>query len=108
MNKTKYITFNVNGMRDGHKRLAILSFLKSLQADFILLQETHADTASEWGGEWEGVSRWAPGTCYSRGCALLCGPGGRILKSVTDPDGRYILAKVKTNAEGIPPHCLCS
>ena len=101
MIKTKYITFNVNGMRDGHKRLAILSFLKSLQADFILLQETHADTASEWGGEWEGVSRWAPGTCYSRGCALLCGPGSRILKSVTDPDGRYILAKVKTNAEGV-------
>ena len=55
MNRIKFLTFNVNGMRDGHKRLAIFSFLKSLQADFILLQETHADTANEWSGEWDGV-----------------------------------------------------
>ena len=45
-------------------------------------------------GKWKGESKWSPSTCYSRGCALLA---GKFLKSVTKPNGRYILAKVKTN-----------
>ena len=98
---SKIVTFNTNGMRDGHKRLAIFSYLKSLKADFILLQETHAGAANEWSSEWKGDSKWSPGTRYSRGCALLIDPGGRILKSETDPDGRYILAKAKTGVDSV-------
>ena len=90
-------TYNVNGMRDDQKRLAILTFLKTQNPDFIFLQETHAIKADEWRGEWEGDSKWSPGTFSSRGCAILGGIGNKILSVQYDPNGRYVLAKAQVD-----------
>ena len=95
MTKINIYTFNVNGMRSDHKRLAILNFLKAQKANFILLQETHTNTSDEWKSEWPGKSVWSPGSSRSRGCAILVGPGSEITYSESDPGGRYILAKAK-------------
>lgn len=105
MSNINIITFNVNGMRDDHKRLAIFKILQSRNPNFVLLQETHAQT-NAWENEWEGESRWSPGTFNARGCALMASTGSKILKSETDPRGRYIIAKAQVGM-GIVFNIVC-
>ena len=60
----KSATINVNGMRDGHKRAIVFNFLKTVKADIVMIQETHAGHTDHWGRLWDGASKWAPGTPY--------------------------------------------
>ena len=98
---TKIVTLNVNGMRSREKRSQILETFKFLNANIIMLQETHAVSTDEWLKGWKGPSFWAPGTPNARGCALLVDPGHEILKTLEDPEGRYIFAKLRKGLSGV-------
>ena len=53
---TKIVTLNVNGMRSREKRSQILETFKFLNANIIMLQETHAVSTDEWLKGWKGPS----------------------------------------------------
>ena len=68
------LSYNVRGLKDKKKRLAVYDFLKTKKIDVILLQETHCHLKQEeyrWGREWGGVSLWSKGTGNSKGVAIL-------------------------------------
>ena len=101
MIQLKLVTLNVNGMRAREKRSQIFETFKFLNANIIMLQETHAVSTDEWLKGWKGPSFWAPGTPNARGCALLVDRGHDILNTVIDPEGRYIFARLRKGLSGV-------
>ena len=51
---TTLLTLNVNGLRNKLKRQTLFKFIDTIQADIMLLQETHSNTTNEdtWKTEW--------------------------------------------------------
>ena len=51
---TTILTLNVNGLRNKIKRQTLFKFINTIQADIILLQETHSTINNEniWKTEW--------------------------------------------------------
>ena len=87
-------------MRDEKKRRGLYSYLRNQKCDIILLQETHCKLKKEeyrWGKEWEGQTVWSRGTSNSKGVSVMFSSGTKydIIKTVVDPNGRYISCKVK-------------
>ena len=96
------LSYNVRGLKDMKKRLAVYDFLKTKKIDVILLQETHCHLKQEeyrWGREWGGVSLWSKGTGNSKGVAILFKKclNFEMLKYECDPNGRYVCCQVKFN-----------
>ena len=94
------LSYNVRGMRDEKKRRGLYSYLRNQKCDIILLQETHCKLKKEeyrWGKEWEGQTVWSRGTSNSKGVSVMFSSGTKydIIKTVVDPNGRYISCKVK-------------
>lgn len=44
MTNFKIGTLNLNGARDGHKRMVLFEFIRQKQIDIVFLQETHSDS----------------------------------------------------------------
>lgn len=95
------VTLNVNGMRSTEKRSKTFETFKLLDANVIMLQETHAVCTDEWLKGWRGHSFWALGTPNARGVALLVDPCHEVINVVKDPKGRYIMAKLRKGLSGI-------
>lgn len=70
----RFVSVNVNGLRNRSKRENIFHWLTIKDFDVIFIQETHCKDDSEatlWGNEWGGVTIWSNGTSQSRSVAVL-------------------------------------
>ncbi len=91
-------TFNVNGLGQCIKRLAIFHKMKHDNGT-ILLQETYltSKTEQKWKNEWVGQIVFSPGTSNSWGIAIIFPPtlDYNILEKHSDNDGQFLLLKCK-------------
>ena len=71
MKSLSVTSINVRGLSSANKRLQFLSFLKNLNSDVYLLQETHGMSKFT---EWDGLSFFNSGTNSSCGVAVLFNP----------------------------------
>ena len=97
----KYASYNVNGLRQNHKRKSIFYLLKQKQYDLIFLQETHSCMTDEklWKCEWGGKIIFAHGDRNSKGVAVLFKHSltFQIISLNIDPAGRFLLIELKIN-----------
>uniref|UniRef100_A0A1A8UJ98 Reverse transcriptase domain-containing protein n=1 Tax=Nothobranchius furzeri TaxID=105023 RepID=A0A1A8UJ98_NOTFU len=98
MGALRFVSWNVHGAGSIEKRLKIFDQLKRVQADVILLQETHrsATSADELKTP-EFPSMFS--ACYNsrqRGVAILIHKNINftVLDTVSDPEGRFIMLKL--------------
>jgi len=70
--KLKLISFNTQGIRDYTKRNNVFTWLKGLDIDIAMLQETHSckQTETTWEDEWGGTIIYSHGDRDSRGVCL--------------------------------------
>lgn len=101
----KMISLNANGLRAAPKRRAVFSYLHKLQADILLLQETHCTQADQkiWLSKWGGAGFFCNGRSNARGVCMLLNRNynPKILKQVTDDDGRLLLLQFKRKDDTI-------
>lgn len=99
--KLKCVTWNVRGVRAKPKRNAALSILKNMQAEIIVLTETHltGQLLSALKKPWVGWLYHAPYTSNSRGIALLVAKTVQfvLLTLKSDPQGRFLFLHAKIN-----------
>lgn len=92
-------SLNVNGLRDGGKRVLLSEFLRLKDSEVIFLQETHSDIKNEselnlW---WEGKVCLSHGTNVSAGVAILFAThlNVNILSETEIERGRILMVKAK-------------
>ena len=95
---------NVNGIAEKQKRTLTFRYLKKLDADIILLQETHNATFNDeqtWTTEWGGQAFWSRGDNRSRGVAILIKPNSKMDMTIedtqTDHEGRVVSIRTIIN-----------
>ena len=69
----KLSTFNCRGMQDFVKRRKIFHYMRSIDSDIILLQETHSSINDEkfWKNQWGEHAWFCSHSSNSRGAAIL-------------------------------------
>lgn len=93
-------TFNVRGLNDDGKRLAMFKFFHQHKYDVVCLQETHCGSqasASWWTTQWHGRALWTTSSSTSGGVALLFArtlDEWMLLQEDVDPDGHYVHASL--------------
>ena len=99
MEGLKILTFNCQGLQKAQKRAKVFHWLKTLNMDIIMLQETHCSlgTKDKWVEEWKGTILFSHGETNSRGCCILFRENMdmKIKKDLVDPFGRYILCDIE-------------
>ena len=101
MTDFKICSLNVKGLRDRNKRRELFLWLREKTFSLYFLQETHStvNDITCWNNEWDSKAIWSHGTSNSKGTAILfhskfdCS----IIKSVADPNGRYIIVDIKVS-----------
>ena len=90
-------TFNVNGLGQENKRIAVFKRLLKLKC-IVFLQETHSTYATEklWKDEWGGNIEFNHFTSNSSGVAILFPPDMNYSTSYIDKDeaGRLLILKI--------------
>ena len=76
----KFVSLNVKGFSNFHKRKTIYTWCRKKNADFFFLQETHSKKEGEtrWKGEWGGGGGeviMSHGSSNSRGVVILIKKG---------------------------------
>ena len=103
MKLIKILSLNVRGLRNHVKRRALFLYLKNQKADFYCLQETFSLKEDEvpWASEWGGKILFSHGTKHSKGTGILQRPNSLfpIECLSTDPNGRFVIAKIKLGDE---------
>lgn len=93
-----FVSFNVNGLRDVNKRRSVFNFLKTTNANIVLLQETHSSIDDEtiWSNEWGNKIIFSHCSNRSKGVALLFQRGFRPQIHITrlDLNGRFLLLEL--------------
>ena len=100
MNTLRFVTWNVRGIGSPRKRLKILEHLNNLQADIVLLQETHTSKV----GHNKLSSSHFPHTYVAsynskqRGVAILIGKKVHFTcnSTISDSEGRFIIINIST------------
>ena len=99
----KIVSLNVRGLRNQSKRRAIFTYLKNQKATLYCLQETFSQIEDEkvWTAEWGGQTLFSHGSEHSKGvCIFLKVNSAFVLNLIyADPNGRYIIAKLKIGDE---------
>lgn len=96
------LSINVNGLRDGNKRMAFLHWVKQLNADVICLQELHLvpSEAQAWFSSSGFNVLASPGTHRSCGVALLYRPSLTLVDSWMDDCGRFVMVELSNGGLG--------
>ena len=101
--KLNLATYNGRGLANSKKRREVFHYLNSKDYNIIFMQETHTIPANEnvWRSEWGGSIYYAHGTSNARGAAILIKKSAsiKVSKSISDPNGRYVILKCKINNE---------
>ena len=99
------ITFNVRGLNNHRKRIAIFDYLNVNNCDIAFLQETFSDEEVEtkWRNDWGGKIIYLHGTKHSKGLAIMFKRNLDITVITEEKDkfGRYIYLKIKWNDRNI-------
>ena len=93
----KIFSNNVKGIRGVIKRKKLFKFCSNLPCQYFCLQETHSDVTSEteWKTDWGGNIIFSHGNTNSLGVAILLKTEHKILETIIDLNGRYIIIKIK-------------
>ena len=93
----RIVSFNVRGLNNPQKRIAIFNLIKKKKCDVIFFQETYSSIADEykWSQQWGGQVCYSHGTKHSKGTAILFRKGldVNILSKRVDDNGRFIILK---------------
>ena len=87
---------NVNGLRDGDKRLGFLQWLSHLSPSVVCLQETHAvsnDDLLSWFSRFGYLCAGSFGTNHCRGVVVLHRSVLECWSVVSEFDGRFVLVE---------------
>ena len=99
MDNLRAVSLNVRGIRNGLKRRKIFRFLKKLNANVIMLQETHSENKdiNIWSSEWGYKGIFAHGTRESGGTLVFVKKevNAYITDKLIDPMGRYVIFKTQ-------------
>ena len=90
------ISANVNGLRDGDKRLGFLQWLSNLSPSVVCLQETHAvsnDDLLSWFSRFGYLCAGSFVTNHSRGVVVLYRSVLECRSVVCEFDGRFVLVE---------------
>ncbi|MBN3294582.1 LORF2 protein, partial [Polypterus senegalus] len=105
MGTLRFVSWNVHGTGSREKRLKIFDQLKRLQADVVLLQETHrsATVADELKTSEFPTLFSAAYNSRQRGVAILIhkNTNFKVLDTVSDPDGRFIILKLSIQNQSL-------
>ena len=100
-NSLNIITFNVRGLNNYKKRLAIFKYLQNNQCDIAFLQETYSSSEIEnkWKSEWGGQCVYHHGTKHSKGLLIMFRKAldVEIVDEVKDKYCRYLYLKTRIN-----------
>ena len=109
-------SLNCKGLGNRHKRRSILEHFHKVGSDLVLLQETHTTLATSklYGREWKRMaprghrSMWNSYTNRSCGVAILIADATTtsVVDYQTDPNGRVITLKFKTNGHTYQVQCV--
>ena len=95
----KFVSLNVKGISNFHKRKTIYTWCRKKNADFFFLQETHSkkEVETQWKNEWGAKIIMSHGSSNSRGVAILIKKGVDYTPNskIKDPLGRYIILKAE-------------
>ena len=99
----KFLSLNVRGLSNFHKRRAIFSWCRKQKSDLIFLQETHStiERQDQWRKEWGAPVLFSHGSTNARGVAILINNSLNITiqQSEISSDGRFIVLKADINNE---------
>ena len=84
----RLLTLNVKGMASPTKRHLVLTYLRSIQADFLCLQETHAPESGDECDFWQRI--WGPPAAWTPHVGVLCSRATTLLSSCSYADGRIL------------------
>ena len=72
----KLLSLNVQGLRNGNKRRATFSYLKSQKVTIFCLQETYSSPEDKklWSAKWGASIIYSHGTTHSKGVCILLNP----------------------------------
>uniref|UniRef100_A0AAR2K2K2 exodeoxyribonuclease III n=1 Tax=Pygocentrus nattereri TaxID=42514 RepID=A0AAR2K2K2_PYGNA len=91
----RFLSWNVRGLNGPVKRTKVFSHLKQLEADILLLQETHLklDDHNRLRKPWVNQIFHSRFNCRSRGVAILISKRVQFNPSsvISDPNGRFII-----------------
>ena len=93
---TRFLSLNINGLRDANKRMAFLQWLSHLSVDFVCLQETHViseDECSSWFSSYGFLAVCSPGSVHSCGSVIIFRPIYSLTQSWKDDAGRSLMAE---------------
>ena len=103
-------TLNVNGLNHDAKRKEMFLYLKRMQFDIILLQETHSKKCKEsiWNNEWGAKNLYSHGENNACGAMIMFKPELpiEIKKCTISNKGRYISADIEIENKVILSQCL--
>ena len=91
----RFLTLNVNGLREANKRMAFLQWLSHLSVDFACLLETHVlsvEECSSWFSSSGFLTVCSPGSANSCGSVIIFRPIYSLLDSWKDDAGRFVMA----------------
>ena len=73
VDRFKVLSINVRGLQCAAKRRDVFYFLRKLDADIYILQETHSDINCEkiWSAEWGSGIFFAHANSYSAGVMIM-------------------------------------
>ena len=99
----KFLSLNVRGLSNFHKRRTIFSWCRKQKTDLIFLQETHStiERQDQWRKEWGAPVLFSHGSTNARGVAILVKNSLNITiqQSEISSDGRFIVLKADINNE---------
>ena len=105
MTDINLISYNVRGLGGYKKRREIFHYLNIRKFDIAFLQETHSTRKSErfWTTESGSKMLFPHGALSSRGVAIMTDKklNAKILKNISDPSGRYVIAVIKVQEHKI-------
>lgn len=88
-------SWNVRGLNSQVKRAKVFSYLRSISADIIFLQETHIKHGEQNRLKCNWISQFFQSTfsCRARGVAILFRNSVlfKHISTLTDPNSRYVL-----------------
>ena len=98
------LSLNVRGLNDRSKRLKLFHWVKNLNIDIVMFQETisYETCENDWMNDWETKNAFfSHGTNHSKGCLTIINSrlDIKVLNTQIDTKGRYIILELEINDE---------
>ena len=98
------ISVNIGGIRENNRRDLVISYCKTLDTDFSILQETHVNFSHlhDIRELWDGEVIISPGKTKTYGVLVLAKrTAPPIEQIINDLAGRYIFLKIKNTTDAV-------